>query len=172
MSTAEPEPVILRGGCFCGASKYEVKGKPNFSIYCHCTICQRMTGFGSAFIHSVHYPASAFSFLPPEVSDSALITEENGENKTSHLDTYSWGNPPGKRYRCKKCGFAFVDICVENDDACIWGTHLDREKPGGKVIGWDVVKPSSHIFYDTAVVKVDDDLPKWEGFPGTSKRLG
>ncbi|KAH8817808.1 Mss4-like protein [Flagelloscypha sp. PMI_526] len=157
---------VLRGGCICGSARYEVKGTPHFTIFCHCTICQRMSG--SAFIHSVHYRGSQFTFISPQNKSSSVESQA-----TSHLDSLAWGNTtPCTRYRCKKCGIAIADIRLEQDDACIWSTQLDRDGAGGKVIGWNVVAPTCHIYYDTAIVEVNDDLPKWEGLPDISKRLG
>jgi hypothetical protein len=36
-----------KGGCQCGAVRYEVVGRPAFIYACHCTLCQRQSG--SAF---------------------------------------------------------------------------------------------------------------------------
>lgn len=40
-----------KGGCQCGAVRYEVVGRPAFIWACHCTICQRQSG--SAFALAV-----------------------------------------------------------------------------------------------------------------------
>ena len=34
----------MKGGCHCGAIRYEVSGLPFDSDYCHCRDCQRTTG--------------------------------------------------------------------------------------------------------------------------------
>ena len=34
----------MKGGCHCGAVRYEVSGKPFDADYCHCKDCQRTTG--------------------------------------------------------------------------------------------------------------------------------
>lgn len=34
----------LKGGCLCGALRYEVRGKPFLLTACHCTNCQKRTG--------------------------------------------------------------------------------------------------------------------------------
>ena len=35
------------GGCLCGAVRYETPDAPTYTVACHCTFCQRLTG--SAF---------------------------------------------------------------------------------------------------------------------------
>jgi hypothetical protein len=34
----------LRGGCLCGAVRFELDERPTDAGYCHCTRCQRRTG--------------------------------------------------------------------------------------------------------------------------------
>ena len=38
----------LRGGCLCGAARYEVVGTPVRFYHCHCSRCRRATGTGHA----------------------------------------------------------------------------------------------------------------------------
>jgi hypothetical protein len=35
---------ILRGGCLCGAVRYECPGHPENASYCHCDDCKKATG--------------------------------------------------------------------------------------------------------------------------------
>jgi hypothetical protein len=35
---------VLRGGCLCGAVRFELTVPPRHASYCHCTRCQRRTG--------------------------------------------------------------------------------------------------------------------------------
>ena len=35
---------VLRGGCLCGAVRYEYAGEPDDASYCHCDDCRRATG--------------------------------------------------------------------------------------------------------------------------------
>ncbi len=41
-------PQIHRGGCLCGAVRYEVEGQPVVVAHCHCEDCQRVSGAGHA----------------------------------------------------------------------------------------------------------------------------
>ena len=36
--------LILRGGCQCGAVRYEARGQPYHRTVCHCTTCRRTSG--------------------------------------------------------------------------------------------------------------------------------
>ena len=38
----------LKGGCLCGAVKYEVTGEPKRFYHCHCSRCRKATGTGHA----------------------------------------------------------------------------------------------------------------------------
>ncbi len=40
----ETESKIHRGGCLCGAVRYEARGALRSVIACHCTQCRRQTG--------------------------------------------------------------------------------------------------------------------------------
>lgn len=57
---------IIRGGCACGAVRYEVHAEIEFSFNCHCRKCQRATGTG----HS-----SAFAVPKAEFNCSGTIRE-------------------------------------------------------------------------------------------------
>lgn len=37
-------PAPLRGGCYCGGVRYEVRGAPFHETLCHCADCRRITG--------------------------------------------------------------------------------------------------------------------------------
>jgi hypothetical protein len=39
-----PPPLRAKGGCLCGAVRYEVRGPLRPVVACHCTQCRRMTG--------------------------------------------------------------------------------------------------------------------------------
>jgi hypothetical protein len=38
----------LRGGCLCGAVKFEASGEPKRFVHCHCSRCRKVTGTGHA----------------------------------------------------------------------------------------------------------------------------
>ncbi|TFK26746.1 hypothetical protein FA15DRAFT_255089 [Coprinopsis marcescibilis] len=155
MST-DNEPVIT-GGCYCGAARYEVRGHPIRSAYCHCTLCQRFNA--TAFILTIHYPAHAFRWTHSETPEEAL-------------DVYSVASKPWKyRSRCKKCGAAIASYNANTDKWSVWGGQLDRDETT-KIKNWDVIKPTAHIFYDTRILDVNDGLSKWTAYENESQRIG
>jgi hypothetical protein len=51
-------PTTYRGGCRCGAIRYEITAEPTFAGQCQCLDCQRETGGGHASFMVL--PADAF----------------------------------------------------------------------------------------------------------------
>jgi adenylate cyclase len=54
----------IRGGCLCGAVRYEANEPPSKGTVCHCCVCQRTTG--SAFEAIAWFPRAAFRFTKGE----------------------------------------------------------------------------------------------------------
>jgi len=50
---------VRRGGCLCGAVRYEVRGEPYQSGLCHCTTCRKLTG--SAFSATANWHSDQFT---------------------------------------------------------------------------------------------------------------
>ncbi len=50
-----------RGGCACGAVRYESRAEPRVSIHCCCRQCQRVTGAGHA--SQLAFPVDAVSIV-------------------------------------------------------------------------------------------------------------
>ena len=56
----DPDGVRLRrGGCSCGAVRFEVRGEPMVVGVCHCTECRKATG--SAYLLYASWPRDAFT---------------------------------------------------------------------------------------------------------------
>ncbi|TFK42027.1 Mss4-like protein [Crucibulum laeve] len=153
-STAD---IIHRGGCFCGAVTYQVTGKPLRSAYCHCTLCQRL--HSCAFIHTIHFPAAAFSWTHAEPHEATI-------------ETYAVSTKPWKiRSRCKQCGCPVASHNTKLDKWSVWGGELERDEKG-RIQGWEEIKPTAHMFYETRMLDINDELGKWAGYEGDSERLG
>ncbi|MBI1251258.1 MAG: aldehyde-activating protein [Alphaproteobacteria bacterium] len=56
----------MKGGCLCGAVRYEAQGAPLVTAVCHCTHCQKTSG--SAFTVNAMVPGPAFSVTGPVVT--------------------------------------------------------------------------------------------------------
>ena len=54
------EETLHRGGCLCGALRYEARGDPLYAGHCYCADCRKASGSG--FIPFMNYPASALTF--------------------------------------------------------------------------------------------------------------
>lgn len=54
----------LSGGCLCGAVRFRVTAAPFYARYCHCTMCQRITG--GPFHVGATVPIEAFAFTQGE----------------------------------------------------------------------------------------------------------
>jgi hypothetical protein len=50
---------VHRGGCRCGAVRYEVRGEPQTIGLCHCADCRRETG--STFLYYADWPLDRFT---------------------------------------------------------------------------------------------------------------
>jgi hypothetical protein len=55
---------MLKGGCFCGALRYEAGGTPYYRTNCHCSICRRTTG--AAFVSWFTVPRADFRWVHGE----------------------------------------------------------------------------------------------------------
>ncbi|WP_184720005.1 GFA family protein [Caulobacter sp.] len=78
---------VLRGGCNCGAVRYEIASKPLAVIVCHCTSCRRQSG-------------AAFSVNLVVRADTMSIEGE----LASWLDPDTESGAPIQRQFCGTCG--------------------------------------------------------------------
>ncbi len=79
---------IHRGGCACGAVRYQVRGQPGVVTVCHCTFCQRRL-------------ASAFAVLASFAEDAVEVTQGELSECEHHSDVSGrWL----KMSFCPRCG--------------------------------------------------------------------
>jgi hypothetical protein len=95
---------IRRGGCACGAVRYEVRGEPVKVGLCHCTDCRKETG--SAFLYYADWPRADFtvtgdyrtydgrSFCPACGSRLFHVSDEGAEICVGSLDDAPTGLVP------------------------------------------------------------------------------
>lgn len=151
-SDTRQESVTIHGSCFCGVASYKLEGNPFFSVYCHCTRCQR--GHASPFVLVLHYPSEAFTWT--HANQDAVFTNSEASSQ--------W-----KEWRCKSC------LCIIGHEKSgeRWSIKgaLFRRNAQGLIENWHLIKPTDHIFYDTRMLDINDGLPKWEGFTDGSRRM-
>jgi hypothetical protein len=74
---------MREGGCFCGALRYRIDGEPIDAGYCHCRMCQRVSG--APVLAWGHWRQDRFRWLDGE--PSVLRSSAQGE-----------------RFFCGRCG--------------------------------------------------------------------
>lgn len=66
----------LEGGCGCGAVRYRLNDAPMFVNNCHCRLCQRQTGAGSAV--NAFIEADRLEHLSGELAEHGFETGSGG----------------------------------------------------------------------------------------------
>lgn len=126
--------MIHAGGCLCGAIRYESREDPVDSGYCHCKMCQVLSG--SSVLPWASFKTEAFVYT-------------KGRPKIYPSSSY------GQREFCANCGsqIAFRDIDPPGTVEINMGT-LDNPEP---------VKPKYHIWCDSRIpwFETDDDAPRY-----------
>ncbi len=79
----------LEGGCACGAVRYRLMSEPFDCGWCHCRICQRVSGS----------PAMVFANVP-----AGELAWTKGGDKVKSFRSTSFGH---RRY-CGGCGTPFL----------------------------------------------------------------
>jgi len=77
------------------------------------------------------------------------------------------------RLRCEDCGCPIGTWNSVKEKWSLWPTNFERHPETNLILLKDAewLKPASHMFYNTRVVDIRDELPKWEGFAEESKRI-
>ncbi len=115
----------ISGSCLCGNIRYESNAEPLFTVICHCSHCQKVSG--SAFSVNVVVPASSMKWHG-EPASFADTGEESGKGLS--------------RKFCRNCGSSLATLAEALPGALIIkaGTLDDRS--------W--LKPSTHIWTRSA----------------------
>jgi hypothetical protein len=103
MNTATPGLVTHRGGCHCGAVRFEVDAPARLLVHdCNCSICA-MTGFQHLIV-----PASRLRLL----AGTEMLTE------------YSFNTGVARHLFCRRCGiksfYTIEAVAVEPFDGRNW----------------------------------------------------
>ncbi len=132
---------MIRGSCYCGAVRYEIRGRLLKFVNCHCPDCRKFSG-------------SAFS--------AVLLTEDSGFTVTSgqdHLVPYA--SSPGKaRNFCRTCGCHVFARAEQRPGMVIVRAGTLDDDPG--------IKPECHLWTSRKAPwhDIGDSIPQLpESFP-------
>ncbi len=108
----------IRGGCLCGAVRFEITGKPLFLSHCHCSRCRKSAGIFAAI---VMVRAGDFRLL-------------SGEDQIRQYQP----DPPYQHVRsfCGTCGSPLGELLGSHDTFPVAASTLDDD-PG--------VRPAIHV---------------------------
>lgn len=132
----------LKGGCNCGAVRYEISGAPLAVAACHCTNCRKQSG--AAFSVNLIVRAGAMS-VEGELASYQDLGEDSGA--------------PLAREFCAACGSPIRSIpSASLKMVAIKAGTLDA--PGAYA-------PQMHIWTQSALpwVTIPEDLPRFEKGP-------
>jgi hypothetical protein len=126
--------MMLRGGCFCRAVRYEIDAEPTNQTICHCTMCRHVAGA----------PSVAWFSVPPD--SVRFVAGEPQRFKSSEHATRSF---------CPDCGTTLTYQSTRSPgDLDITTCSLDEP---------DQAAPRDHTFVRSKLswVTMADGLPTY-----------
>lgn len=136
---ARGEPSVRRGGCFCGAVRYQISAANLDVAHCHCSMCRRTSG--APFVTWATVPRQSFAFT-------------SGAPSELHSSAHA------RRGFCGACGTA---LTFQRTDERGW---IDLTV--GSLDEPEALIPARHIWTSSQLgwLHLDDDLPRYtEGGP-------
>jgi hypothetical protein len=132
---------MIKGGCYCGAVRYEIGGCLLMFAHCHCPDCRKFSG-------------SAFSAI--------LVTESDGFAVVAGEDhLVAFESSPGKRRSfCQRCGCHLFSRAEHRPGMVFVRAGSLDDDPG--------LRPQCHCWVSAKAPWEDirDDLPQHpEGLP-------
>lgn len=137
---------MLTGGCACGAIRFRLAEEPYDTGWCHCRVCQHVSGS----------PGMVFTTVAKE---SFVI--EQGEDR---LGTFA-STPFGHRNFCGDCGAPLtIHVRHQPDEIDIAAGALDDP---------NAVSPAMHLYVAEAPqwANLDDGLPRYEALRPNTRGL-
>ena len=122
------------GGCLCGKLRYSSSAEPLEAGYCHCRMCQKLSG--AAVLPWASFKSGSFSYT--EGSPKIYTSSKRGQ----------WEF-------CAECGSQIVFRATDNDATV--------EINVGTLDDPEAVSPQYHVWCDSQVSWFDtaDDLPRY-----------
>ena len=130
-----------KGGCQCGAVRYQSEAEPMLSIICHCRQCQRASGtIGNTFIA---VPKAAV-----EITGEVRYFETKGDS----------GKPVHRGF-CPTCGSRMFGLADAAPDLIAISA--------GSMDDPSTFKPGMHVYTGAAQPwdRIHDDLPAFPAMP-------
>lgn len=136
------ESATWTGGCLCGAIRYEARHRPTAPAYCHCRMCQHLSG------------APAMTFADVAIEDFAYVKGEPAVYRSS---------AGAERRFCPTCGSPLEWRAAEGPTTVeITIASLDRAAE---------LAPTAHIWTESRLPWFDttDSGPRHRREPGVSE---
>ncbi len=133
-------PFTGEAQCPCGTSKFRLSKRPTRRFLCHCSICQKI--YKTPFADVTVMSAARVSVETPETIDFAKYKEA----------------PALDRGICRNCNnpvIGFLPVLPFVRLAFVPCANIQDKD--------SLPDPAMHIYYDTRLADIDDDLPKIEG---------
>jgi len=126
-----------KGACFCGSVEVTVKGEPIAQLVCHCKVCR--------------------SWSASPVNGACLWAPENVEITKGKESLTSFAlNKGHDRSWCSKCGgHVLTDHRNTLGIIDVYGSVLE---------GFNF-QPTAHVNYESTIMPINDDLPKFKDLP-------
>lgn len=130
----------FRGGCICGAIRYECSAEPIVMFRCHCRDCQHISG--GPYSAVVYVPKDSFKFTKGSVQHFPTRSAAGGENL---------------RGFCAACGSR---ISGGETDLAIGVVAGSLDDPS-----WFQAAMDIHVADAQPWDRLDADVPKFEQYP-------
>ena len=150
--------------CACGQVQFNVRGSPDWTANCHCSVCRNL--HGASFVSMCGYCDDAFDIDQKSFDQNTTMYNckgESMENRHACNACGSWVMSELLHLRCRVVFWSNVAPTIDQN------RDKDKDKHDGNIpsaaANDDRFKPACHIFYSSGIHNVHDDLPKYVGFP-------
>ena len=125
---------MIEGGCLCGALRYSSSADPTESGYCHCRMCQKLSG--APVIAWTGFPAESFAY-------------------TEGQPAIYRSSPNAQREYCQSCGSQIL-FRDSTEPESVWVNSCTADQP-------ENLLPEYHIFCDSRMpwFETTDELPRY-----------
>jgi hypothetical protein len=133
----------FEGGCYCGAVRYEIAGRPAWAGHCHCRSCQ--LALGGAFVTWTKVAAENFAVTKGKIK----VCEKS---------------PGIKRGFCGDCGTTLTYAAEQEVDGQNW--RADAWFSAATLDDPSIASPKAHVYvsHQQPWIKLADDLPTFPEF--------